>query len=695
MTNIWGFLIQTLEVSAAAGFLLILKELLSDKLSPRWQYGIWSVLLLKAVLPAGIFGYFLSFQLASLVQALKTMTELSLESAFTTAYSGIGEMEHVLPYIAGTPTSFTDWLFIAYLAGVIFFGARYVVQYGRLRRLLRKSAPVTENLQQKINETAERYGLKPCRAVYVPGISSAFVCGIFSPVLAVPEGSEAMDEKILLHELLHLRSKDALQTVAWTALRVLHWCNPFLWYVTARIGNDMESLCDQRVLEKLEGEERRAYGRVLLSMTNDAYARAPGTTSISNGGKNIARRIKAIAHFKKYPKGMAVVSICIGLCLTASVVIGDRSWAFSQDELQGERDSWSYRAAMADASVKRCGTVAGAVDTWVKGVVFHNPVYVAAATAEERQAAVEEAMEQSSWGQPVEMIEMENAEKAENDAALGEKAASSESAMGGGKPLLPTVPEPGRFAGYCLYNLKSMGNERYEGQLQLLYRSDAPYYESGLMTISIEKKHGWAVSLQKDAVWKQKVDGIFPRSAREISAAGITPCKTLTAEGETGTAAVDFWTVHLIGMRSDQSRNNEQVGIIGATSGIDMKALPDAVFLDISGYAYRVRYQAGPETNLQKGDGVGMDSVLLTNGDEDIQALFHKLKQEPYSEELWHQTLQTMQGSRRIQDNNFVPSLSLPKGFAVRIYKENEPYYGTGSLVEEISTVSAKGGTAK
>lgn len=239
MTNIWGFLIQTLEVSAAAGFLLILKELLSDKLSPRWQYGIWSVLLLKAVLPAGIFGYFLSFQLASLVQALKTMTELSLDSAFTTAYSGIGE-----------------------------------------------------------------------------------------------------------------------------------------------------------------------------------------------------------------------------------------------------------------------------------------------------------------------------------------------------------------------------------------------------------KKHGWVVSLQSEAVWKQKVDGIFPRSARGISAAGITPCKTLTAEGETGTAAVDFWTVHSIGMRSDQSRNNEQVGIIGATSGIDMNALPDAVLLDISGYAYRVRYQAGPETNLQKGDGVGMDSVLLTNGDEDIQALFHKLKQEPYSEEI-------------------------------------------------------------
>ena len=40
MTNIWEFLLQTLTVTIAAGLLLVIKELLRDKLSPRWQYGI-------------------------------------------------------------------------------------------------------------------------------------------------------------------------------------------------------------------------------------------------------------------------------------------------------------------------------------------------------------------------------------------------------------------------------------------------------------------------------------------------------------------------------------------------------------------------------------------------------------------------------------------------------------------------------
>jgi beta-lactamase regulating signal transducer with metallopeptidase domain len=82
-----------------------------------------------------------------------------------------------------------------------------------------------------------------------------------------------------------------------------------------RIENDMESLCDSRVLERLEGEERRLYGGILLAMASEKYARVPGTTSISNGGRNISRRIEALVRFRKYPKGMGLVSVCIALVL--------------------------------------------------------------------------------------------------------------------------------------------------------------------------------------------------------------------------------------------------------------------------------------------------------------------------------------------------------------------------------------------
>ena len=36
-------------------------------------------------------------------------------------------------------------------------------------------------------------------------------------------------------------------------LRCLHWCNPLLWYCWDRAQNESEALCDQRVLERLEG----------------------------------------------------------------------------------------------------------------------------------------------------------------------------------------------------------------------------------------------------------------------------------------------------------------------------------------------------------------------------------------------------------------------------------------------------------
>ena len=56
MTDLWSFLLQTLTASGAAVFLLVVKALFRDKLSPRWQFGIWGLLALVLLLPAGAGG---------------------------------------------------------------------------------------------------------------------------------------------------------------------------------------------------------------------------------------------------------------------------------------------------------------------------------------------------------------------------------------------------------------------------------------------------------------------------------------------------------------------------------------------------------------------------------------------------------------------------------------------------------------
>lgn len=387
MTDLWSFLLQTAAVSLTAALLLLIKWLLRDKLSPRWQYGIWSVLALRILIPASVSRNILP-NLGIWLETAKGLVEPAMDSAYADLYRP-ASMAHVIPWLTGEPQSATDWLFAVYAAGVLICAAWHLISYIRLRLRLRRGFEAGPAIQEKIANVRLRHWLKPWRCIQVEGISSAFVCGVFRPVLVVPADRE-VDEKVLLHELLHLQYRDALQSIVWTALRCLHWCNPFMQYIFNRIGNDMESLCDQRVLERLEGEERREYGMILLTMADQRYARAPGTTSISNGGRNIARRIEAIARFKRYPSGMALVSVCIGICLLSPALFGTAA-AVSADAYQpAVTNRLSY--AMAAARVRRCTTVAGAIDTYAKGILFGNGLYIATASPLERHAALEAEM---------------------------------------------------------------------------------------------------------------------------------------------------------------------------------------------------------------------------------------------------------------------------------------------------------------
>ena len=387
MSNIWEFFYQTLSVSLAAAVLLAVKWLLRDKLSPRWQYAVWGVLALRALIPASL-GRSLVPQLALWTETAKSAAELALDSAFTGPFE-LMSITAPVPLADGLPRSLTDWLFVLYAAGVLAALVWYAYRYARLRALLwrgREDAAV----RAAVDAAAEKYGLKPCRAVSVPGLKGAFVCGVIRPVLAVPEG-EIPDGKVILHELLHLKYLDAAQNIFWCVLRALHWCNPFLQYVFNRVGNDMEALCDRRVLERLEGEERREYGSILLGMASDSYARAPGTSSISNGARNIARRIEAIARFKLYPRGMALVSVCTVLILASALLTGVKAEPMAVVEPLNRAD---ILTAMAAARLERCQTIPSAIECYVKGEVLGNSYALAACSAPDEQEAVYRRYEQ-------------------------------------------------------------------------------------------------------------------------------------------------------------------------------------------------------------------------------------------------------------------------------------------------------------
>ena len=433
MSDIWSFLLQTLTASGAAAVLLAVKAMLRDKLSPRWQFAAWGMLALVLAVPAGLGGRY-----ALLTEEFGVLTRVSASVP--------------LPHFTGLPRSGAEWAYAVYLTGTVFFLGRYAVSYLRLRLALRRGTPAGEARAALIRETAERYGLPVCPAVEVEGLGSAFICGVLRPVLALPAGEET-DEKVLLHELLHLRHRDAAWGLLICLLRCVHWCNPLLWYCADLAGNDLESLCDQRALERLEGEDRRDYGRILLSMANEKYARTPGTSSMANGGKNIRRRIEAIARFKRYPAGMALVGVCAVLVLAGPCLVGARAQGvYTGGGLLPQR--LRPYAAMASARTTPCTTYAGAFDTYAKAMLAENPVYLAMCTPLEDQdrlwisARMRRASRLESW----DSVRMPRLESFTVD----------------------------RQSGYRLYNLRPVENGAYEGLLVLEPDTIAPWVEKEL-----------------------------------------------------------------------------------------------------------------------------------------------------------------------------------------------------------------------
>lgn len=372
MTNIWGFILQTVEVSLIALLILILKRLFKDKLSPRWQYGIWFLLFLALIKPTGYMNSYIIPYIQVVIEAIKSYVEYFIQSSYSSSFV-VTYNTLFVPYIKTLPHSITDMIFVIYAICVYGYIGKYFIDYFKFKSILKFGHEPDEFIMNQINRVSEVYHLNKCKVIQIDGLSSAFVFGIFKPVLVLPNN---VDDKVILHELLHLKHFDLLHNVVWALFKAIHFCNPVMNYVFTLIHNDMETLCDYRVLELLHGEERREYGRILLSMVNEKYPSVFGTTSISNGAIFIKERIEAITRFKKYPKGVSLVSICIGVLIIPMISNNVVNAKYIEKGYLYDHSSFLYHLSTSSAKLVKCTSIAGAIDTYAKGLYTNNDLYL-------------------------------------------------------------------------------------------------------------------------------------------------------------------------------------------------------------------------------------------------------------------------------------------------------------------------------
>ena len=353
MTNLWTVLYFTLGITLTGLMLVLFKRLFRDKLSARWHYLVWLVLLVRAILPENLRLFSTGFALNTLwvsgMKRLRAAVELGRNSLLSTPFGMGGGEISLLKKMPFSAWSLTDRLFAVYLAGVAAVLLYDALLYARLRLEIRKGAAATPSLREKIRKTAEKYDLPTQKSVRIcKGIETPFLCGMVRPILVVPESmAETIDEKVLLHEMLHLKHHDVLVNFLLHLLQALNWFNPFVYWLCRIIRNDSEALCDQRALEKLRGEEKREYGMLLLDMADSRCASRIGTTSMANGARNIKTRIGRIADFGRVPKGAAFATACITvvLCL-ASVSFAYQPNYFDTSKVETAED---LRLTLEDA----------------------------------------------------------------------------------------------------------------------------------------------------------------------------------------------------------------------------------------------------------------------------------------------------------------------------------------------------------
>ena len=165
MDNLWSVLAQTLALSVAALVLLAAKRLFLDKLSPRWQYGVWAILALRALLPAGLLGRTLVPGGRVVLEAARLQVELPLSSVLTDPY-GVTEVlapVPLFPFGLPVPGSITDVLFYVYAAGVLLLALWFFLSYARLRAAIRRGLSPAPEVLAQVEGVAARYGLKAPR----------------------------------------------------------------------------------------------------------------------------------------------------------------------------------------------------------------------------------------------------------------------------------------------------------------------------------------------------------------------------------------------------------------------------------------------------------------------------------------------------------------------------------------------------
>lgn len=300
--------LKIVNMSISAGWLVLAVLLFRALLrkAPKWaDMALWGIVALRLICPFTVESPF------SLVPSGETISPAIMTDASPKVYTGIPELNTVVnqviqntvsPAPEASATPLQVWipvLAVIWAAGLALFLLYAAVSFWRLKSRLSTAVLFKDNIF--LSENA----------------ASPFVLGIVRPRIYLPfkTDSETM-ACVIAHEQTHIRRKDHWWKPLGFLLLALHWFNPLIWLSYLLLCRDIELACDERVIRKLNHEQRADYSQALLACSAGRHILL-SVCPLAFGEVSVKKRVKSIIHFKK--PAFWVVSLSAAACLMIAI----------------------------------------------------------------------------------------------------------------------------------------------------------------------------------------------------------------------------------------------------------------------------------------------------------------------------------------------------------------------------------------
>ncbi|MBM4026803.1 MAG: hypothetical protein FJ280_15580 [Planctomycetes bacterium] len=226
----------------------------------------------------------------------------------------VAALEPALPYVV-----------LGWLVGVLGLSVWHVGGWVQLQWLRRRMVRgIGDPLQRRFEDLSTRLGVH--RAVEL--LESALVevptvIGWLRPVVLLPASAltglrPEQLEAILAHELAHIRRYDYLVNMLQTAVEILGFYHPAVWWISHRIRLERENCCDDRAVHVCGSSLQ--YARALACMEEIRH-RGGDLAVAATGGSLVARIARLLGRPATDDRRFAWLPGVIALVLVAGIVI--------------------------------------------------------------------------------------------------------------------------------------------------------------------------------------------------------------------------------------------------------------------------------------------------------------------------------------------------------------------------------------